>query len=115
MNRDYFQQALLRFNTDIFQWYGFKKEWTGEKRESYENIIINDDSGNKIPNKDRMQYKYIKIIKEGASMPSEADVNAKIQELKDAETAAANKKASGKQKLKDLGLDDDEIKALMGA
>ena len=33
----------------------------------------------------------------------------------DAETAAANKKASGKQKLKDLGLDDDEIKALMGA
>ena len=31
------------------------------------------------------------------------------------ETAAANKKASGKQKLKDLGLDDDEIKALTGA
>ena len=26
-----------------------------------------------------------------------------------------NKKSSGKQKLKDLGLDDDEIKALMGA
>ena len=25
-----------------------------------------------------------------------------------------NKKASGKQKLKDLGLDDDEIKALIG-
>ena len=25
------------------------------------------------------------------------------------------KKASGKQKLKDLGLDDDEIKALIGA
>ena len=48
-------------------------------------------------------------------MPSEADVNAKIQELKDAETTAENKKASGKQKLKDLGLDDDEIKALMGA
>jgi len=32
--------------------------------------------------------------------------------LYDAEQA---KKASGKQKLKDLGLDDDEIKALMGA
>ena len=29
-------------------------------------------------------------------------------------TNTANKKASGKQKLKDLGLDDDEIKALMG-
>ena len=40
----------------------------------------------------------------------------KIRDAKDAaETAAANKKASGKQKLKDLGLDDDEIKALMGA
>ena len=32
----------------------------------------------------------------------------------DAEAAAAAKKASGKQKLKDLGLDDDEIKSLMG-
>ena len=62
-----------------------------------------------------MQYKYVKIIKDGATMPSEADVNAKIQELKDADTAKTNKKASGKQKLKDLGLDDDEIKALMGA
>lgn len=30
-------------------------------------------------------------------------------------TAIENKKASGKQKLKDLGLDDDEIKALIGA
>ena len=33
----------------------------------------------------------------------------------DADTAAVNKKASGKQKLKDLGLTDDEIKALTGA
>ena len=94
MIKDYFQQALLKFNTDIFQWYGFKKEWTGEKRESYENIILNDDS---------------------AILPSEAEVNAKIQELKDAETARETKKASGKQKLKDLGLDDEEIKELMGA
>ena len=40
----------------------------------------------------------------------------KLRDAKDAEeTARANKKASGKQKLKDLGLDDDEIKALMGA
>ena len=50
-----------------------------------------------------------------ATIPSEADVNAKIQELKDAEQAALIKKASGKQKLKDLGLDDDEIQALTGA
>ena len=30
------------------------------------------------------------------------------------ETTKATKKASGKQKLKDLGLDDAEIKALIG-
>ena len=94
---DYLQRALATFNGGM--WYGWK---------------THDDEGNKIPNKDRMQYKYIKIIKEGATMPSEADVNAKIQELKDADTARANAKASGKQKLKDLGLDDDEIKALIG-
>ena len=98
MNRDYLQEALHTFNGA--NWYGWK---------------THDDSGNKIPNSDRMQYKYIKVIKEGATIPSEADVNAKIQEIKDAETAETNKKASGKQKLKDLGLDDDEIKALMGA
>jgi len=33
----------------------------------------------------------------------------------DAEAAAAAKQVSGKQKLKDLGLDDEEIKALTGA
>jgi len=61
-----------------------------------------------------MTYANIKVIKESATIPSEADVNAKIQEIKDAEQAAINKKASGKQKLKDLGLDDAEIKALIG-
>ena len=50
-----------------------------------------------------------------ATLPSEADVNATIQTIKDEDTNAINKKASGKQKLKDLGLDDDEIKALTGA
>ena len=98
MSRDYFQEALHTFNGA--NWYGWKKV---------------DSDGNVIPNVDRMQYQHIKVIKEGATIPSEADVNAKIQEIKDAETAADNKKASGKQKLKDLGLDDDEIKALTGA
>ena len=94
---DYLQKALATFNGGM--WYGWKKE---------------DDNGNKIPNSDRMQYQHIKIIKDGATMPSEADVNAKIQELKDAEQKKKKKKASGKQKLKDLGLDDDEIQALIG-
>ena len=91
---DYLQKALAHFNLDKPQWYGWKKDYTGDTRMSYENIILNDDT---------------------ATIPSKADVNAKIQELKDAEQAAINKKASGKQKLKDLGLDDDEIKALIGA
>jgi len=98
MDKDYFQDALHTFNDG--NWYGWK---------------THDDNGNKILDDQRMTYANIKIIKDGATMPSEAEVNAKIQELKDAETAAVNKKASGKQKLKDLGLDDDEIKALMGA
>ena len=40
---------------------------------------------------------------------------AKQDELKTMEENKKIKKASGKQKLKDLGLDDDEIKALIGA
>ena len=98
MEKDYLQLALATFNGGM--WYGWK---------------THNDEGNKIPNSERMQYQYIKIIKDGATIPSEADVNAKIQEIKDADTARENKKLSGKQKLKDLGLDDDEIKALTGA
>ena len=98
MTKDYLQLALATFNGGM--WYGWKKI---------------DDDGNKIPNDQRMTYANIKIIKNGATIPSEAEVNAKIQELKDADANAETKKASGKQKLKDLGLDDDEIKALIGA
>ena len=97
MNRDYLQDALQTFNGG--NWYGWK---------------THDDNGDKIPNADRMTYANIKVIKEGATIPSEADVNVKIQELKDAETAVETKKASGKQKLLDLGLDEDEVKALIG-
>jgi len=97
---NYLQNALQTYNEiNGVNWYGWKKE---------------DDNGNKIPNDQRMTYENIKVIKSGATIPSEADVNAKIQELKDAETAKETNKASGKQKLKDLGLDDDEIKALTG-
>ena len=94
MEKDYLQLALGTFNTGKSQWYGWRKDYTGDKRMSYENLILNDET---------------------ATMPTEAEVNAKIQELKDAEQAAIDKKASGKQKLKDLGLDDDEINALIGA
>ena len=92
---DYFQMALKEFNTDKPNWYGWKKE---------------DSEGNKIPNDQRMTYANIIIVKEGATMPSEADVNTKIAELKQEETDAENKKESAKQKLQDLGLTVDEIK-----
>jgi len=81
------------------QWYGWRKE---------------DDDGNKIPNDQRMTYENIIVHDSSITKPTEAEVNAKIQELKDAEANAETKKASGKQKLKDLGLDDDEIQALIG-
>jgi len=97
MNRDYLQDALQTFNGG--DWYGWK---------------THDDNGNKIPNSERMQYQHIKIIKDGATMPTEAEVNAKIQELKDAEADKETKKASGKQKLLDLGLSEEEVKALIG-
>ena len=60
------------------------------------------------------------IIWENGETPiSKSDIEAQIpvveQEMENNKTNNTNKKASGKQKLKDLGLDDDEIKALMGA
>ncbi|QPZ53474.1 hypothetical protein HTVC034P_gp40 [Pelagibacter phage HTVC034P] len=95
METNYLQEALQTFNGG--NWYGWKKE---------------DDNGNKIPNSERMQYQHIKIIKDGATMPSESEVNAKIQELKDAETQKANDKTSAHNKLKALGLTDAEIETL---
>ena len=44
----------------------------------------------------------------------EQNYTKELQDFDTAETNAATKKASGKQKLKDLGLDDDEIQALIG-
>ena len=67
---DYLHAPLATFNNEM--WYGWKK---------------NDDNGNKIPNDQRMSYECIEVIKDGATIPSEADVNAKIQEIKDAEQA----------------------------
>jgi len=86
-DKEYLHYALAQMHTG--QWFGFSSD-----EQNYSTLIVHDSSITK---------------------PTEAEVNAKIQELKDAEQAAIDKKASGKQKLKDLGLDDDEINALMGA
>jgi hypothetical protein len=59
------------------------------------------------------------IVWENGTTPiSKADIEAKMAELPTAEEEATQTEtdaASGKQKLKDLGLTDAEIKALTGA
>ena len=90
-DQDWLNLALAKMHSG--QWFGWRKDWTGSHRMSYENIIILDDTKSK---------------------PTEAEVNAKIQELKDAEANKETKKASGKQKLLDLGLTEEEVKALIG-
>ena len=95
--QDWLNFALAQMHSG--QWFGWRKE---------------DDDGNIIPNDQRMSYENIIVHNSSITKPTEAEVNAKIQELKDAEQTAIDKKISGKQKLKDLGLDDAEIKALIG-
>ena len=91
MAKDYLQLALGKFNVGIHQWYGWKDL---NAPMNYSNIKLNDDT---------------------AIMPTEAEVNAKIQELKDAETAHTNARTTGKAKLKSgEALTDAEIKALFG-
>ena len=76
------------------QWFG----WSDSKNKVYANLIIHDDSKTKPTEQE--------CINGLAQLQSDYDT---------AQTNAATKKASGKQKLKDLGLDDDEIQALIGA
>ena len=95
MNRDYLQDALHTFNGA--NWYGWK---------------THDEQGNKIPNDQRMCYECIKIIKDGAVMPTKAEVEAKIQELKDAEVAREVKKEEAKAKLIELGLTEEHLEVL---
>jgi len=52
-----FQKALAQFNKDIPNWYGWIDRNDGEV------------------------YSNIKIVKDGAVMPTEAELNAKIAEL----------------------------------
>ena len=75
------------------QWFG----WSDSKNKVYANLIIHDDSKSKPSEQE--------CIDGLAQLQSDYDT---------AKTNAENKKTSGKQKLKDLGLDDDEIQALIG-
>jgi len=75
------------------QWFG----WSNSKNKVYANLIIHDDSKTKPTEQE--------CIDGLATLQSDFDTK---------QTNTETKKASGKQKLKDLGLDDAEIKALIG-
>ena len=75
------------------QWFG----WSDSKNKIYANLIIHDDSKSKPTEQE--------CIDGLAQLQSDFDT---------AQTNAANKKASGKQKLLDLGLSEEEVKALIG-
>ena len=67
------------------------------------------------------RYIYENGIKRTATVEEEAAFDVEeAQDVKDkkviddAKTAAISKKASGKQKLLDLGLSEEEVKALIG-
>ena len=90
MNRpNHIEDYLVSLHTG--QWFG----WSDANNKVYANLIIHDDSKSK---------------------PSESDCTTGLATLQSdydtTKTNAINKKASGKQKLKDLGLDDEEIKNL---
>ena len=96
---DYLQKTLAQFNIGKPQWYGWKKH---------------NDDGTKIPSNERMSYDCLILNDDTAIMPTKAEVEAKIQELKDAEANAETKKASAKSKLLALGLTEEEIKLTFG-
>ena len=41
-DKDWLNEALASMHSG--QWFGWKKEWTGKHRMSYENIIVHDSS-----------------------------------------------------------------------
>ena len=92
MNRPtHIEDYLVTLHTG--QWFG----WSDSKNKVYANLIIHDDSKSK---------------------PSESDCTTGLATLQSdydtAQTNAIAKKASGKQKLLDLGLSEEEVKALIG-
>jgi hypothetical protein len=88
---NHIEDYLTKLHTG--QWFG----WSDSKNKVYANLIIHDDSKSK---------------------PTEQEcIDGLAQLQSDYDTAEANaitKKASGKQKLLDLGLSEEEVKALIG-
>ena len=88
---NHIEDYLVQLHTG--QWFG----WSDVKNKIYENLIIHDDSKTKPTEQE--------CIDGLAQLQSDFD-SAETQKETDAST--------GKQKLKDLGLNDAEIKALIG-
>ena len=84
---NHIQDALIRIHAG--QWFG----WSDSKNKIYANLIIHDSSKTK---------------------PTEEELNAKLVELQNEFDAKKAAGTSGKTKLKNLGLTDEEIKELIG-
>jgi len=88
---NHIEDYLIKLHTG--QWFG----WSDFKNKIYANLIVYDDSKTK---------------------PTEQEcIDGLAQLQSDYDTAQINaetKKASGKQKLLDLGLTEEEVKALIG-
>ena len=88
---DHIEDYLVSLHTG--QWFG----WSDSKNKTYANLIILDNSKTKPTEQE--------CIDGLAQLQSDYDT---------AQTNAETKKASGKQKLLDLGLTEEEVKALIG-
>ena len=82
------EEALAQMHNG--QWFG----WSDPFNKVYANLIIIDNSKSK---------------------PTENEINTRLTEIQEAYDKQISDSTSGKTKLKDLGLTDDEIKALLGA
>jgi hypothetical protein len=89
---NHIEDYLARLHTG--QWFG----WSDSRNKIYSNLIILDDTKSKPTEQE--------CIDGLAQLQSDFDIG---------QTNVETDKSSGKQKLKDLGLTDAEIKALTGA
>ena len=100
---DWLQIALHSFNLNTPNWYGWR---------------THDDNGNKIPNNERMCWEHVIVIKDGAIKPTKQELENRIEQLKTEHEEKIAQQESKKQsaiaKLKALGLDEEEVKAILG-
>ena len=98
---NHIEDALVKMHSG--QWFG----WSDTKNKIYDNLILHPKC-------------YVDgVYKDNPySKPTESEVNAKLTEMQtafdNAKTKQTTDETSGKTKLKNLGLTDDEIKALTG-